>query len=206
MDLMLLKSKVHRATVTGASLHYEGSLTISSDLATLVGLHEYEKILVGNLNNGARFETYVIYGEPRHGRIELNGCDRIIVAPLGSCNQITVRSLVDVVTSLVAFRLAYELCVVEQIFGAHVLLFLFWEASNAVLSQAKSATDSIALYRARVNLEPPALCAGLTSYRAARSGTNGVDDLDKPSIHSVFLSPLKRPSSRLVQAELLAPT
>jgi len=73
MDLMLLKSKVHRATVTGASLHYEGSLTISSDLATLVGLHEYEKILVGNLNNGARFETYVIYGEPRHGRIELNG-------------------------------------------------------------------------------------------------------------------------------------
>src|SRR5437868_7365074 len=76
---------------------------------------------------------------PDHiGRIELNGCDRIIVAPLGGCNQITVRSLVDVVTSLVAFRLAYELCVVEQIFGAHVLLFLFWEASNAVLSQAKS--------------------------------------------------------------------
>jgi len=62
MDLTLLKSKVHRATVTGASLHYEGSLTISSDLATLVGLYEYEKILVGNLNNGARFETYVIYG------------------------------------------------------------------------------------------------------------------------------------------------
>ena len=68
---------------------------------------------------------------PDHiGRIELNGCDRIIVAPLGSCNQITVRSLVDVVTSLVAFRLAYELCVVEQIFGTHVLLFLFWEAST----------------------------------------------------------------------------
>src|SRR5438445_9582486 len=73
MKLTLLKSKIHRATVTGASLHYEGSLTISSDLAALVDLHEYEKILVGNLNNGGRFETYVIYGKPREGLIELNG-------------------------------------------------------------------------------------------------------------------------------------
>ena len=73
MHLTLLKSKIHRATVTGASLHYEGSLTISSDLAALVDLHEYEKILVGNLNNGGRFETYVIYGKPREGLIELNG-------------------------------------------------------------------------------------------------------------------------------------
>ena len=62
MQLTLLKSKIHRATVTGASLHYEGSLTVSSDLAELVDLHEYEKISVGNLSNGERFETYVIYG------------------------------------------------------------------------------------------------------------------------------------------------
>jgi aspartate 1-decarboxylase len=47
MELTLLKSKIHRATVTGASADYEGSLTISSDLAELVGLLEYEKILVG---------------------------------------------------------------------------------------------------------------------------------------------------------------
>jgi aspartate 1-decarboxylase len=73
MQLTLLKSKIHRATVTGASLHYEGSLTISSDLAQLVGLLQYEKILVGNLNNGERFETYVIYGESGKGTIELNG-------------------------------------------------------------------------------------------------------------------------------------
>ena len=73
MLLTLLKSKLHRATVTGASLHYEGSLTISSDLAELVGLLPYEKILVGNLNNGERFETYVIYGAPGKGLIELNG-------------------------------------------------------------------------------------------------------------------------------------
>jgi len=73
MQLTLLKSKIHRATVTGASLHYEGSLTISSDLAQMVGLLQYEKILVGNLNNGERFETYVIYGESGQGTIELNG-------------------------------------------------------------------------------------------------------------------------------------
>ena len=73
MHLTLLTSKIHRATVTGVSLLYEGSLTISSDLAALVDLREYEKILVGNLDNGARFETYVIYGEPDEGQIELNG-------------------------------------------------------------------------------------------------------------------------------------
>ena len=73
MKLTLLKSKIHRATVTAASLHYEGSLTISADLAALVQLREYEKILVGNLRNGERFETYVIYGSPRKGSIQLNG-------------------------------------------------------------------------------------------------------------------------------------
>ncbi|PYL01943.1 MAG: aspartate 1-decarboxylase [Verrucomicrobia bacterium] len=92
MQLTILKSKIHRATVTGASLHYEGSLTISSDLAGLVDLREYEKILVGNLNNGQRFETYVIYGEPQKGLIELNGAtahlgkigDRITIMNFGS--------------------------------------------------------------------------------------------------------------------------
>lgn len=73
MQLTLLKSKIHRATVTRASLDYEGSLTISADLAELVGLIPYEKILVSNLNNGQRFETYAIFGEAQRGIIELNG-------------------------------------------------------------------------------------------------------------------------------------
>ncbi|MEY2530567.1 MAG: aspartate 1-decarboxylase [Verrucomicrobiota bacterium] len=73
MQLTLLKSKIHRATVTGASLDYEGSLTVSADIAEMVGLIAYEKILVGNLQNGQRFETYVIYGAPQKGLIELNG-------------------------------------------------------------------------------------------------------------------------------------
>jgi aspartate 1-decarboxylase len=73
MLLSLLKSKIHRAAVTGASVDYEGSLTISADLAEKVGLLPYEKILVGNLANGERFETYVIYGAKGQGIIELNG-------------------------------------------------------------------------------------------------------------------------------------
>jgi aspartate 1-decarboxylase len=92
MQFTLLKSKIHRATVTGASLHYEGSLTISADLAKLVDLREYEKILVGNLSNGERFETYVIYGEPQQALIELNGAtahlgkigDRITIMNFGN--------------------------------------------------------------------------------------------------------------------------
>ena len=73
MQVTLLKSKIHRAAVTGASLHYEGSLTVSADIAEMVGLLPYEKILVGNLQNGERFETYVIYGAAGKGLIELNG-------------------------------------------------------------------------------------------------------------------------------------
>jgi aspartate 1-decarboxylase len=73
MQITLLKSKIHRAAVTGASLHYEGSLTVSADIAEMVGLLPYEKILVGNLQNGERFETYVIYGAAGMGLIELNG-------------------------------------------------------------------------------------------------------------------------------------
>jgi aspartate 1-decarboxylase len=69
----VLKSKIHRAAVTGASLDYEGSLTISEDLARTVDLLPYEKILVGNMANGNRFETYVIYGPSGKGVIELNG-------------------------------------------------------------------------------------------------------------------------------------
>jgi len=81
MTICLLKSKIHRATVTGASVDYEGSLTIAADLAERVGLRQYEKILVGNLANGQRFETYVIYGKAGSGAIELNGATAHLGAP-----------------------------------------------------------------------------------------------------------------------------
>ena len=84
MYISLLKSKIHRAVVTGADVNYEGSLSISADLAELVGLEEYERILVGNLMNGQRFETYVIYAVRNHGTILLNGA----VAHLGKPGDI----------------------------------------------------------------------------------------------------------------------
>jgi aspartate 1-decarboxylase len=77
--ISLLKSKIHRAVVTGADVNHEGSLSISADLAELVELEEYERILVGNIMNGERFETYVIYAVRDHGTIALNGA----VAHLG---------------------------------------------------------------------------------------------------------------------------
>lgn len=61
--ITVLKSKLHRATVTETELDYEGSIAIDRDLIEAVGLHVYEKVQVLNLNNGARFETYVIEGE-----------------------------------------------------------------------------------------------------------------------------------------------
>jgi len=79
MQVFLLKSKIHRATVTGGNLKYEGSLTISGDLMDQCGLQEYEKILCGNMANGERFETYAIRGKNGAGEIILNGA----VAHLG---------------------------------------------------------------------------------------------------------------------------
>jgi len=73
MQLKLLKSKIHRAEVTDLSLHYEGSLAIDREFMDLVGLREYEKILVGNMANGERFETYAIPAPAGSKTISLNG-------------------------------------------------------------------------------------------------------------------------------------
>ena len=73
MQIHILKSKIHRATVTGASLNYEGSLTIDLELMEKAGFVAYEKVLCSNLANGNRFETYLIAGERGSGDIVLNG-------------------------------------------------------------------------------------------------------------------------------------
>ncbi len=69
----MFKSKLHRAVITQADLHYEGSLTIDTELMEEADLLEYEKVAVVNINNGERFETYVIPGEPGSRVICLNG-------------------------------------------------------------------------------------------------------------------------------------
>lgn len=69
----MLKSKIHRATITEADLNYEGSLTIDKELLDAVDLHGYERVMVYNINNGQRFDTYAIEGKPGSGVIGLNG-------------------------------------------------------------------------------------------------------------------------------------
>jgi aspartate 1-decarboxylase len=73
MQRIMIRTKIHRATVTAADLHYEGSLTIDRDLLDAADLKVYEKVQVVNVNNGARFETYAIEGERGKGEIQLNG-------------------------------------------------------------------------------------------------------------------------------------
>ena len=73
MILTMLKSKIHRASVTQAELDYVGSITIDKNLLNASGIREYEQVHIVNVNNGARFTTYTIAGEPRSGIICLNG-------------------------------------------------------------------------------------------------------------------------------------
>ena len=73
MRRIMCKSKIHRATVTGADLNYEGSITIDPDLLDAADIREYEQVQVVNINNGARFETYAIAGRRGSGDIVVNG-------------------------------------------------------------------------------------------------------------------------------------
>ncbi len=77
----MLKTKLHRATVTEANLNYTGSITIDRDLIDEAGMFVYEKVQIVNNNNGARFETYIIEGERGSGVICLNGAAARLVQP-----------------------------------------------------------------------------------------------------------------------------
>ncbi len=70
---LMLRSKIHRATVTDSELEYEGSLTVDPLLLEAAGMLPYEQVRVSNLNNGERFETYVIPGKRGLGEVVLNG-------------------------------------------------------------------------------------------------------------------------------------
>lgn len=73
MRVTMLKGKLHRATVTEADLNYVGSITVDQNLLEAAGIYEYEKVHIVDINNGNRFETYTIAGEPGSGIICLNG-------------------------------------------------------------------------------------------------------------------------------------
>src|SRR5438067_2057411 len=102
MRRRMMKSKIHRATVTDANLHYVGSITVDPLLLEAADILEYEQVAVVDIDNGSRFETYTILGEPGSGEICLNGAAARLVHPgdtlaagVELCDVDAVRVLVD---------------------------------------------------------------------------------------------------------------
>jgi aspartate 1-decarboxylase len=95
MQRVMLKSKVHRATVTDSDLHYVGSITMDPELLEAADILEHEQVHVVDVDNGARFETYTIAGERGSGAVKVNGAaarlvhhgDTIIVISYGSYDE-----------------------------------------------------------------------------------------------------------------------
>jgi aspartate 1-decarboxylase len=81
MRRRMMKSKIHRATVTDANLHYVGSITVDPLLLEAANILEYEQVAVVDIDNGSRFETYTILGEPGSGEVCLNGAAARLVHP-----------------------------------------------------------------------------------------------------------------------------
>src|SRR5919199_3152572 len=81
MRRTMLKSKIHRATITGSDLHYVGSITIDPDLLDAADIREHEQVHVVDVDNGARFETYAIAGERGSGQLQVNGAAARLVQP-----------------------------------------------------------------------------------------------------------------------------
>jgi aspartate 1-decarboxylase len=101
MQRQMLKSKIHRATVTACDLHYAGSITIDSELMQQADLLPHELVHVLDVDNGGRFETYVIEGRPGSGDVQVNGAaarlvhegDRVIIVSYGQYDEVELESL-----------------------------------------------------------------------------------------------------------------
>lgn len=99
MQRIMLKSKLHRVTVTQAELHYEGSCAIDDDLLDAADIREYQQIEIYNITNGERFSTYAIRAERGSGTISINGAaarlaapgDLIIIASYVSLNELELQ-------------------------------------------------------------------------------------------------------------------
>ena len=95
MNRTMLKSKIHRATITASDLHYVGSITIDPELLEAADIRPYEQVAIVDVDNGARFETYTIPGTRGAGEMQLNGAaarlvhtgDTIIVISYGSYSR-----------------------------------------------------------------------------------------------------------------------
>jgi len=95
MQRVMLKSKIHRATVSDCDLHYVGSITVDADLLDAANIMEHEQVHIVDVDNGARFETYTIAGERGSGVMQVNGAaarlvhkgDTIIVISYGQYDE-----------------------------------------------------------------------------------------------------------------------
>jgi aspartate 1-decarboxylase len=95
MNITMLYSKIHRATVTDAALHYIGSITLDKYLMELAGLVQYQQVDIYNINGGERFHTYVLEGEPHSSVVQINGAaahlarpgDLVIIAAYADMSQ-----------------------------------------------------------------------------------------------------------------------
>ena len=81
MFVKILKSKIHRATVTDAKLHYPGSIAIDPALMEAAGIYKYESVVIADLNNGNRLETYVVPAEPSSGQVIILGAAAQLIQP-----------------------------------------------------------------------------------------------------------------------------
>ena len=100
MRRTMLKSKIHRARITGSDLNYVGSITVDSELLEAADMLEHEQVQVLDIDNGARFETYTIAGAPGSGEITINGAaarlvhegDKVIVVSYGEYDEAELES------------------------------------------------------------------------------------------------------------------
>ena len=107
MTRNMLKSKIHRARVTGVRLDYEGSVTIDPALLKAADIAPYEQVHVLNVNTGARFTTYAIAGSPGEGQIELNGAAARLAARGDIVIILTYTSIADEESRTFMPRLVY---------------------------------------------------------------------------------------------------
>jgi len=108
MLIKICKSKIHRATITDSNLHYEGSLTLDTSLMEAAGILPYENVQVVNINNGQRFETYIIEGKKGSGEVCLNGAaarlgqpgDLVIIITYGYADLNEVKNFTPAVVNV----------------------------------------------------------------------------------------------------------
>ena len=111
MNINILKSKLHRATVTDVHLDYEGSCAIDTNILQAAGIHEYEMIHIYNLNNGNRFSTYAIKAEKNSGVITLNGA----AAFKGKKNDLVIICTYAQIRNLLSLNINQNLFILKKI-------------------------------------------------------------------------------------------